>query len=92
MNSSTNNIIEELWYGNIDPLNGGIPKSPEMKELIQYIARHREDLEKTLTDEQKEVFEKFDDCNSELNRLSETSIFECGFKLGARLILSVLIE
>ncbi len=24
MNSSTNNIIEELWYGNIDPLNGGI--------------------------------------------------------------------
>ncbi len=91
MNSSTN-IIEELWYGNIDPLNGGIFKSPEMKDLIQYIARHREDLEKNLTDEQKEVFEKFDDCNSELNRLSETSIFECGFKLGARLILSVLIE
>ncbi len=91
MNSSTN-IIEELWYGNIDPLNGEIFKSSEMKELIQYIARHREDLEKTLTDEQKEVFEKFDDCNSELNRLSETSIFECDFKLGARLILSVLIE
>ena len=92
MQSYTNNIIEELWYGNIDPLNGGIFKSSEMKDLIGYIARHREDLEKTLTDEQKEVFEKFDDCNTELNRLSETSIFECGFKLGARLILSVLIE
>ncbi len=92
MKSSTNNIIENLWYGDIDPLNGGIFKSPEMKELIQYIARHREDLKKTLTDEQKEVFEKFDDCNSELNRLSETSIFECGFKLGARLILSILSE
>ncbi len=92
MKSYTNNIIEELWYGNIDPLNGGIFKSSEMKELIQYIARHRENLEKNLTDAQKEVFEKFDDCNSELNRLSETSIFECGFKLGARLILSVLIE
>ncbi len=92
MKSYTNNVIEELWYGNIDPLNGGIFKSPEIKELIQYIARHRENLEKTLTDEQKEVFGKFDDCNSELNRLSETSIFECGFKLGAKLILSVLIE
>lgn len=92
MKSLTNNIIEELWYGNIDPLNGGIFTFPEMKELIQYIARHRKDLEKTLTDEQKEVFEKFDDCNSALNRLSETSIFECGFKHAARLILSVLIE
>lgn len=87
MKSYTNNIIEELWYGNIDPLNGGLFKSAEMKELIQYIARHRDDLEKTLTDEQKEIFGKFDDCNSELNRLSETSIFECGFKLGARLLI-----
>ncbi len=92
MKSYTNDIIEELWYGNIDPLNGGVFKSSEMKELIQYIARHREDLKKTLTDEQKEVFEKFDDFNTELNRLSETSIFECGFKLGARMILSGLIE
>ncbi len=92
MNSSTNNIIQKLWYGNINPLNGRIFKFPEMKELIQYIARHREDLEKNLTDEQNELFEKFDDCNTELNRLSETSIFECGFKLGARLVLSMLIE
>lgn len=60
MKLSTNNIIEELWYGNIDPLNGCIFKPPEMKELIQYIARYREDWEKTLTDEQKEVFEKFE--------------------------------
>ena len=30
-----------------------------MKELLGYMARHHEDLEKTFTDEQKEIFEKF---------------------------------
>ena len=29
-----------------------------MKELLGYMARHHEDLEKTFTDEQKEIFEK----------------------------------
>ena len=33
-----------------------------MKELRGYRARHHEDLEKTFTDEQKEIFEKFHDC------------------------------
>ena len=33
--------------------------SKEMKELLGYMARHHEDLEKTFTDEQKETFEKF---------------------------------
>ena len=31
----------------------------QYKELLGYMARHHEDLEKTFTDEQKETFEKF---------------------------------
>ena len=30
----------------------------EMKELLGYIARHHEDLDKTFTPEQKELYEK----------------------------------
>ncbi|MBO5939102.1 MAG: hypothetical protein J6Q82_06345 [Clostridia bacterium] len=30
------------------------------------MARHHDDLLKTMTDEQKEIFEKFDDCWSEV--------------------------
>ena len=30
-----------------------------MKELRSYMSRHHEDLEKTLSDEQKEIFEKY---------------------------------
>ena len=53
------NIINELWHGNIIPGEDSRNNSKEMKELLGYMARHHEDLAKTFTDEQKEIFEKF---------------------------------
>ena len=57
--------IEELWHGNIIPHEDSRTNSKEMKELLGYIARHHEDLAKTFTDEQKEIFEKFHVAKSE---------------------------
>ena len=51
-------IINELWHGNIVPQEDSRNNSKEMKELLGYMARHHEDLEKSFTDEQKEIFEK----------------------------------
>ena len=53
------NVIKELWHGNIIPQENSRTNSKEKKELLGYMARHHEDLEKTFTEEQKEVFEKF---------------------------------
>ena len=64
-------IIKELWHGNIIPQEDSRTNSKEMKELLGYMARHHEDLEKTFTDEQKEIFEKFHDCWSEYASLGE---------------------
>ena len=47
------NIINELWNGNIVPQEDSRNNSPEMKELLGYMARHHEDLEKSFRDEQK---------------------------------------
>ena len=52
-------IIKELWYGNIIPQEYSRTNSKEMKELLGYIARHHEDLEKNFYDEQKEIFENY---------------------------------
>ena len=82
-------IISELWHGNIVPQEDSRNNTKEMKELISYIARHDEDLEKLLTDEQKVIFEKYQDCWNEYVSLSEAAIFEYAFKLGARLALAV---
>ena len=38
--------IEELWHGNIIPQEDSRTNSQEMKELLSYMARHHEDLEK----------------------------------------------
>ena len=52
-------IIKELWHGNIIPQEDSRTNSKEMKELLGYMARRHEDLEKTFTDEQKEIFENY---------------------------------
>ena len=50
-------IINELWHGNIVPQEDIRTNSKEIKELLGYMSRHHEDLEKSFTDEQKETFE-----------------------------------
>ena len=63
-----------------------------MKELMEYMARHHDDLLKKMTDEQKEIFEKFDDCWSEYMSLVEAAIFGYDFKLGMRIAIETLTE
>lgn len=83
-------IINELWHGNIISQEDSRNSTKEMKELRSYMSRHHEDLEKTLSDEQKEIFEKFHDCWSEYMSLGEAVIFEYAFKLGMRIAIEVL--
>ena len=84
--------IEELWHGNIIPQEDSRRNSKEMKEVLSYMSRHHENLEKSFTDEQKEIFEKFHDCWSEYASLAEEAIFVYAFKLGGRLMLETLSE
>ena len=85
-------IINELWHGNVCPQTDSRNNSPEMKELMEYMARHHDSLLKTMTDEQKELFEKFDDCLSEYMSFAEATIFEYAFKLGMQIAIETLIE
>ena len=50
------------------------------------------DLEKTMTDEQKEIFQKFHDWWDEYVTLSEAAIFEYAFKLGMQIAIETLTE
>ncbi len=85
-------MIKELWYGNIVPQEGGIFNKPELRELLDYVARHCDELEETLTDKQKELLDKMMDNRNEYDSLAEARVFEYGFKLGARLMLEVMKE
>ena len=83
-------ILGELWLGNITPREDCRNNTPEMKQLMDYMARHHDDLLKTLSDEQRDIFERFDDCWSEYASLAEEAIFVYAFRLGAKMTLDAL--
>ena len=83
-------VLEELWYGNICPNSGCREASKEAKQLMSYIADHHDNLQATLTDKQKAILEKFDDCYAELTDIYEREIFVYAFRLGARIAIEVM--
>ena len=83
-------ILEELFYGNICPNSDCRSKDGQTKELMGYIADHHDSLFQELTDKQKEMLEKFDDCWDELTDINEREIFVYAFKLGMRIAIEVL--
>ena len=85
-------ILEELFYGNICPNTDCRSHDKETKQLMGYIADHHDNLLSTLNDQQKEIFEKFDDCYNELTDINEREIFAYAFKLGARIMLAAVSE
>lgn len=82
--------LEELWHGNISPETDSRTNTPEMKRLMEYMARHHDNLMTTMTNEQKDIFERFDDCWSEYASLAEKSIFVYAFRLGANIAIDIL--
>ena len=54
------------------------------------MVRHQEDLLSRLNDEEKEIFEKFADCTTEMHDLTEREAFVKGFTIGARIIIEVM--
>ena len=85
-------IINEIWHGNIIPQEDSRNNTKEMKELLSFMARHHEDLEKTMTDDQKEIFQKFHDCWDEYMSLAESAVFAYAFKLGAKIMHDIMCE
>ena len=85
-------ILEELFYGNICPNTDCRSHDKETKQLMGYIADHHDNLLSTLNDQQKELFEKFDDCHNELTDINEREIFSYAFKLGMRIAIEVLTD
>ena len=77
--------LEELFYGNVCPNTDGRSYEQDTKELMGDLSGHYDTLFKELTDKQKEVLEKFDDCYSELTDINEREIFVYAFRLGMRI-------
>ena len=84
-------ILEELWYGNISPCERNFKKGSKYSELLGYIVRYEEDLQKRLNVEEKEILEKLTEFTNEMYSIAEREAFVRGFTLGAKIIIEVMI-
>ena len=86
------NILEEFWYGNIEPTEYDTSSNKEHKELLQLISRNEEKLLAIMTDEQKDLFSRYQDCVREFQTMAECLLFQNSFRLGARITMEVMKE
>ncbi len=84
-------LLDELWYGNIEPYEQYTKGDKRLKELLPLIARNRSELKETMTDMQKEILEKFEDCTNEMHSVTERDAFSYGFRLGVRLMADAFL-
>jgi len=52
-------LLEEFWYGNIEPTEYGFDACKECKSALLLINKNEEKLQATMTDEQKELFARY---------------------------------
>ena len=83
-------LLEEFWYGNVNPQEQSTEGNREIKNLLNLMGKNRDNLSATLTEEQKETLAKYDDCVNEMYGIIECEIFAYGFRLGGRLMLETL--
>ena len=80
-------ILENLWYGNIEPQEAYLENDKHISKLLTLIDKNRDKLNDTLTDQQKELLEKYESAVKDFNCNAEEAAFEYGFSLGARMII-----
>lgn len=85
-------LLEEFWYGNIEPTEYDTSSNKEYKKIVELIFRNEEKLKDSMTDEQIELFEKYTDCVREFQTITDCLIFQNGFKLGVRMMLEIMGE
>ena len=83
-------ILEDFWYGNIEPAEFDTSPSPEYREILLLISRNEDKLIATMTDAQKELFSRYTDCVREYQALAECLLFQNSFCLGAKMMLEVM--
>ena len=86
-------ILEDLWYGNINPHETFLSQNRQFKHLLSLMGKNRDKLSVTLTEQQKEILEKYHEMINEMHSFTEQAAFQYGFSLCVRLMMeSVSIQ
>jgi hypothetical protein len=85
------NIIEEFYYGNIEPQELNSELTHELKIKLSKLADKEEKLTALLNGEEKELFLNYAKSCTEFTSISNVDSFITGFRLGARFIYDAFL-
>lgn len=86
------NIIEELYYGNIEPQSLSSELSVKLNKKLITLTEKEDQLTAKLTNENKELFLDYVNTYNKFLSLSNSDSFISGFRLGARFTYDTFIE
>lgn len=83
-------ILEDLYTGNVRPGERSFRQNSQYSRALAQAVESGDALIKSLTEEQKKLFEEYMDAQREVNILTDCETFIYALKLGAKLMLDVL--
>ena len=86
------NIIEDFYYGNIEPQEVSSELTPKLKKKLSNLAEKEEQLSARLTGEENELFQNYVSAYIEFSTTSNADSFISGFRLGARFAYDTFVK
>ena len=86
------NLINELYYGNIRPVEqmGGL--TPEAAAIMKRVHENEDGLEASLNEQEKDLFHTIQNDRLDVTCIIEEKRFREAFILGARLMMEIIGE
>ena len=86
------NIIENFYYGNLEPQEINSELTPKLKRELSNLTDKEEQLTARLNGEDKELFQSYVSAYVEFSTTSNADSFISGFRLGARFTYETFVE
>ena len=86
------NIIEELFYGNLEPQELTTELTPRLKKKLSELVKKEDELTSKLPEEEKELFSNYVSAYNEFSSISICDGFVSGFRFGARFAYDTFVK
>ena len=86
------NIIEELYYGNLEPQELTTEITPKLKKKLSSLVKKEEELTAMLPEKEKELFANYVNAYNEFSSISNSDSFISGFRFGARFAYDTFVK
>ena len=85
-------FLKDFWYGNISPGEGRYHSKKEYKEAWRLVESMEDKLKEHLSPEDFELFTQYQDAEGKARDIEDADIFIEGFRMGALIVMDVLLK